>query len=66
MEKSSPTHEAAIVGDRVGDGCVKDTVGPSLRALVKLLATVTLVMAPLFISYPSAPRSRSTAMSSQE
>jgi K(+)-stimulated pyrophosphate-energized sodium pump len=48
IKKKSPTHEAAVVGDTVGDP-FKDTAGPSLHVLVKLLATITLVMAPLFI-----------------
>jgi K(+)-stimulated pyrophosphate-energized sodium pump len=47
LGKGSPTHAAAVVGDTVGDP-FKDTAGPSLHVLVKLLATVTLVMAPLF------------------
>ena len=46
--KGSPTHAAAVVGDTVGDP-LKDTAGPSLHVLVKLLATITLVMCPLFI-----------------
>jgi K(+)-stimulated pyrophosphate-energized sodium pump len=46
--KKSLAHEAAVVGDTVGDP-FKDTAGPSLHVLVKLLATITLVMAPLFI-----------------
>ena len=37
-----------VVGDTVGDP-FKDTAGPSLHVLVKLLATITLVLAPLFI-----------------
>jgi K(+)-stimulated pyrophosphate-energized sodium pump len=45
--KKTPTHAAAVVGDTVGDP-FKDTAGPSLHVLVKLLATITLVMAPLF------------------
>jgi K(+)-stimulated pyrophosphate-energized sodium pump len=46
--KGSFTHQAAVVGDTLGDP-LKDTAGPSLHVLVKLLATVTLVMCPLFI-----------------
>jgi K(+)-stimulated pyrophosphate-energized sodium pump len=45
--KGSATHAAAVVGDTVGDP-FKDTAGPSLHVLVKLLATITLVLAPLF------------------
>ncbi|HEY8490134.1 MAG TPA: sodium-translocating pyrophosphatase, partial [Dehalococcoidia bacterium] len=48
LGKGTPTHAAAVVGDTVGDP-FKDTAGPSLHVLVKLLATVTLVMAPLFV-----------------
>jgi K(+)-stimulated pyrophosphate-energized sodium pump len=46
--KGTLTHAAAVVGDTVGDP-LKDTAGPSLHVLVKLLATITLVMVPLFI-----------------
>jgi len=46
--KGTLTHAAAVVGDTVGDP-LKDTAGPSLHVLVKLLATITLVMCPLFI-----------------
>ena len=48
LGKGTPAHAAAVVGDTVGDP-YKDTAGPSLHVLVKLLATITLVMAPLFI-----------------
>ncbi len=48
LGKGSPAHAAAVVGDTVGDP-LKDTAGPSLHVLVKLLATITLVMCPLFI-----------------
>jgi K(+)-stimulated pyrophosphate-energized sodium pump len=47
--KGSDTHAAAVVGDTVGDP-FKDTAGPSLHVLVKLLSTITLVLAPLFIA----------------
>ena len=46
--KRTPVHAAAVVGDTVGDP-LKDTAGPSLHVLIKLLATLTLVLAPLFI-----------------
>ena len=44
----NPIHGAAVVGDTVGDP-FKDTAGPSLHVLIKLLSTITLVLAPLFI-----------------
>jgi len=44
----NPTHGAAVVGDTVGDP-FKDTAGPSIHVLIKLLSTITLVLAPLFL-----------------
>jgi K(+)-stimulated pyrophosphate-energized sodium pump len=50
-QKKTPAHDAAVVGDTVGDP-FKDTAGPSLHVLVKLLSTITLVFAALFIVAP--------------
>jgi K(+)-stimulated pyrophosphate-energized sodium pump len=47
VEKGTAMHAAAVVGDTVGDP-FKDTAGPSLNILVKLMSVIALVLAPLF------------------
>jgi K(+)-stimulated pyrophosphate-energized sodium pump len=47
--KGTPTHAATVVGDTVGDP-FKDTAGPSLHILIKLLNTISLVFIPLFLT----------------
>jgi K(+)-stimulated pyrophosphate-energized sodium pump len=49
LGKKSEPHKASVVGDTVGDP-FKDTAGPSLHVVIKLLSTITLVLAPLYIT----------------
>ncbi len=52
LGKRTLAHEASVVGDTVGDP-FKDTAGPSLHVVIKLLSTITLVLAPLFLALHS-------------
>jgi K(+)-stimulated pyrophosphate-energized sodium pump len=46
----NPVHGAAVIGDTVGDPC-KDTSGPSLNILIKLMSMVAIVFAPVIVKF---------------
>ncbi len=48
--KGSDAHKAAIVGDTLGDP-LKDTAGPSLNSMIKVVSTISILLAPIFIMY---------------
>jgi len=49
--KGSDAHKAGVVGDTAGDP-MKDTAGPSLNIMLKLMSVISLMLAPIFISFP--------------
>ena len=46
----NPIHSAAVIGDTVGDPC-KDTSGPSLNILIKLMSMVSIVFTPVIVKF---------------